>query len=92
MPPWLRMNRFGMASVPCTSRQAPPALTSMMLQAVAGFFTSTNIDPGRPGRSNAMIPSVLRHSGPIAMRHSSPERHESMTTLTPAPPIRCFVI
>ena len=37
MPPWLRMNRFGMASVPCTSRQAPPALTSMMLQAVAGF-------------------------------------------------------
>jgi hypothetical protein len=47
-PPWLRMKRFGIVAVPCTSMQAPPALRSTMLQAVVGVFTSTKIVPALP--------------------------------------------
>src|SRR5262249_7801075 len=43
------MNHAGIASVPCTSMHAPPALISTTLQAITGFFRSTNIDPALVG-------------------------------------------
>jgi hypothetical protein len=39
----------GMASMPCTSMHAPPALMSTTLQPITGFFRSTNIDPALAG-------------------------------------------